>query len=56
MNDEKLIWVSYEKSILSEAKIEIMYYDEDNDEYDPWEIAQKLRLIHLIRVEPLVIY
>jgi len=46
MNDERLIWESYEKSILSEAKIEIMYYNEDDDiDYDPWEIADKVQQV-----------
>ena len=45
MNDEQLIWESYEKVILSEAKIEVMHYDEDSDEYDPWEIADKVEAV-----------
>lgn len=45
MNDEQMIWESYEKTILTEAKIEIMYYDEDSDEYDPWEIADKVEAV-----------
>jgi len=44
MNDEQLIWENY-KSILTEAKIEIMYYDEDSDDYDPWEIADKVEAV-----------
>jgi hypothetical protein len=44
MNDEQLIWENY-KSILTEAKIEIMNYDEDSDDYDPWEIADKVEAV-----------
>ena len=44
MNDEQLIWENY-KSILTEAKIEIMYYDEESDDYDPWEIADKVEAV-----------
>lgn len=42
MNDEQLIWESYEKSILTEAKIEIMGYDEYSDDYDPEEIVDDI--------------
>ena len=45
MNDEQLIWESYHKSILTEAKIEIMYYDEDSDDYDPWEVTDKVEQV-----------
>lgn len=44
MNDEQLIWESY-KSILTEAKVEILGYDEDSDDYDPWEIADKVEAV-----------
>lgn len=45
MNDEELIWEAYEKTILTEAKIEILYYDENSDDYDPWEIADKVEQV-----------
>ena len=45
MNDERLIWESYQKTILSESKIEIIYYDENSDDYDPWEIADKVEQV-----------
>jgi hypothetical protein len=45
MNDEQLIWESYEKTILTESKIEIMFYDENSDDYDPWEIADKVEQV-----------
>lgn len=45
MNDEQMIWESYEKTILSEAKIDIVSYYEESDEYDPWEIADKAELV-----------
>jgi hypothetical protein len=45
MNDEQLIWESYEKTILTEAKTEIFYYDEESDDYDPWEIADKVEQV-----------
>ena len=46
MNDEQLIWENY-KSILTEAKIQIKYYDDQDsgDDYDPWEIADKVEAI-----------
>lgn len=45
MNDEQLIWESYEKSILTEGKINVIYFDEDSDDYDPWEILDKAELV-----------
>ena len=41
MNDEQMIWESYEKILLTEGKIEIIFFDEDSDDYDPWEISDK---------------
>lgn len=45
MNDEELIWESYKETILTEAKIEIMYYNEDSDDYDPWVMADKVEAV-----------
>lgn len=45
MNDEQMIWESYEKILLTEGKIEIIYFDEDSDDYDPWEISDKAEAV-----------
>jgi hypothetical protein len=45
MNDEQMIWEAYQETILTEAKIEILGYDEDSDDYDPWEIADKVEAV-----------
>jgi hypothetical protein len=44
MNDEQMIWENYQ-TILTEAKVEIFYYDEESDDYDPWEIADKVEQV-----------
>jgi len=45
MNDEQLIWENY-KTILTEAKIEIIYWSEDIEDHDPWEIADKVEAVY----------
>jgi hypothetical protein len=45
MNDEKLIWENYQNIILENSKIDILYYSEDSDEYDPWVIADKVEMV-----------
>jgi hypothetical protein len=45
MNDRDLIREVYE-TILTEAKIEIIYWSEDMEDYDPWEIANKVEAVY----------